>query len=162
MEENERLRRNNAALLAELAHMRKLYNDIIYFVQNHVQPVAPSSASSPFLVNPHGYVFHTQRSRKGGLNNNNNNSGSTTSSSSLTIVEEPQPIDHNNNNSANGESQPKLFGVTLREASSSSNNKRGMLHSDDPNASSSTKPRLVLGKEDLGFNPMPSSPSSSS
>ncbi|KAK8959783.1 Heat stress transcription factor B-4 [Platanthera guangdongensis] len=34
--DNERLRRNNSYLLSELTHMKKLYNDIIYFVQNHV------------------------------------------------------------------------------------------------------------------------------
>ncbi|XP_020081823.1 putative heat stress transcription factor B-4a, partial [Ananas comosus] len=39
--------RSNAALLSELAHMKRLYNDIIYFVQNHVQPVAPSFTASP-------------------------------------------------------------------------------------------------------------------
>lgn len=40
-------------LMSELAHMRKLYNDIIYFVQNHVKPVAPSNtypSSSSFLL----------------------------------------------------------------------------------------------------------------
>ncbi|XP_076888312.1 heat stress transcription factor B-4-like [Bidens hawaiensis] len=37
-EDNERLRRSNNMLMSELAHMRKLYNDIIYFVQNHVTP----------------------------------------------------------------------------------------------------------------------------
>ncbi|KAK8928950.1 Heat stress transcription factor B-4 [Platanthera zijinensis] len=34
--DNERLRRNNTYLMSELTHMKKLYNDIIYFVQNHV------------------------------------------------------------------------------------------------------------------------------
>ncbi|GAB4852185.1 hypothetical protein Ancab_016376 [Ancistrocladus abbreviatus] len=42
-EDNERLRRSNTMLMSELAHMKKLYNDIIYFVQNHVKPVTPSS-----------------------------------------------------------------------------------------------------------------------
>lgn len=53
-EDNERLRRNNNMLVSELAHMRKLYNDIIYFVQNHVKPVSPSNAysSSLFLRHP--------------------------------------------------------------------------------------------------------------
>lgn len=40
-EDNERLRRNNSYLLSELTHMKKLYNDIIYFVQNHVDAAAP-------------------------------------------------------------------------------------------------------------------------
>ncbi|RCV44673.1 hypothetical protein SEVIR_9G396100v4 [Setaria viridis] len=40
-EDNRELRRRNSLLLSELAHMRRLYNDIIYFLQNHVEPVAP-------------------------------------------------------------------------------------------------------------------------
>uniref|UniRef100_A0A0E0KE36 HSF-type DNA-binding domain-containing protein n=1 Tax=Oryza punctata TaxID=4537 RepID=A0A0E0KE36_ORYPU len=40
-EDNRQLRRRNSLLLSELAHMRKLYNDIIYFLQNHVEPAAP-------------------------------------------------------------------------------------------------------------------------
>lgn len=53
-QDNERLRRNNNMLVSELAHMRKLYNDIIYFVQNHVKAVSPSNSynSSLFLPNP--------------------------------------------------------------------------------------------------------------
>ncbi|CAK7330691.1 unnamed protein product [Dovyalis caffra] len=38
-EDNERLRRKNCMLLSELSHMKNLYNDIIYFIQNHVKPV---------------------------------------------------------------------------------------------------------------------------
>ncbi|VAH43289.1 unnamed protein product [Triticum turgidum subsp. durum] len=46
-EDNRQLRRHNSLLLSELAHMKKLYNDIIYFLQNHVAPVtSPSSAAS--------------------------------------------------------------------------------------------------------------------
>ncbi|XP_044964675.1 heat stress transcription factor B-4b-like [Hordeum vulgare subsp. vulgare] len=46
-EDNRQLRRRNSVLLSELAHMKKLYNDIIYFLQNHVAPVtSPSSAAS--------------------------------------------------------------------------------------------------------------------
>lgn len=52
-EDNERLRRSNNMLMSELAHMRKLYNDIIYFVQNHVKPVTPSNTyPSSFLQPP--------------------------------------------------------------------------------------------------------------
>ncbi|GMH04028.1 hypothetical protein Nepgr_005867 [Nepenthes gracilis] len=46
-EDNEMLRRSNNMLMTELAHMKKLYNDIIYFVQNHVKPVSPSYTNSP-------------------------------------------------------------------------------------------------------------------
>ncbi|KAL9276630.1 hypothetical protein ACSQ67_025817 [Phaseolus vulgaris] len=36
-EDNQRLRRKNFMLLSELSHMKSLYNDIIYFIQNHVK-----------------------------------------------------------------------------------------------------------------------------
>ncbi|OMO98423.1 Heat shock factor (HSF)-type, DNA-binding protein [Corchorus capsularis] len=39
-QDNQRLRRKNYMLHSELAHMKTLYNDIIYFIQNHVKPVA--------------------------------------------------------------------------------------------------------------------------
>ncbi|XP_019174477.1 PREDICTED: heat stress transcription factor B-4-like [Ipomoea nil] len=51
-EDNERLRRSNNMLMSELAHMRKLYNDIIYFVQNHVKPVTPSNSYPSSLLQP--------------------------------------------------------------------------------------------------------------
>jgi heat shock transcription factor, other eukaryote len=44
-EDSRQLRQRNSLLLAELAHMRRLYNDIIYFLQNHVEPVLPPPAS---------------------------------------------------------------------------------------------------------------------
>ncbi|KAG8097375.1 hypothetical protein GUJ93_ZPchr0013g34828 [Zizania palustris] len=47
-EDNRQLRRRNSLLLSELAHMRKLYNDIIYFLQNHVEPApAPAPPTPP-------------------------------------------------------------------------------------------------------------------
>lgn len=45
-EDNRELRRRNSLLLSELAHMRKVYNDIIYFLQNHVEPVPPPVATT--------------------------------------------------------------------------------------------------------------------
>ncbi|XP_051214117.1 heat stress transcription factor B-4b [Lolium perenne] len=45
-EDNRELRRRNSLLLSELAHMKKLYNDIIYFLQNHVAPVTSPSLSA--------------------------------------------------------------------------------------------------------------------
>ncbi|XP_062208899.1 heat stress transcription factor B-4d-like [Phragmites australis] len=44
-EDNRQLRRRNSLLLSELAHLRRLYNDIIYFLQNHVEPMPPPAAS---------------------------------------------------------------------------------------------------------------------
>ncbi|XP_071733284.1 heat stress transcription factor B-4-like [Rutidosis leptorrhynchoides] len=70
-EDNERLRRSNNMLMSELAHMRKLYNDIIYFVQNHVKPVAPSNSyPSSVLMNGTGQQVLMQKSQP---SNNNNN-----------------------------------------------------------------------------------------
>ncbi|THU47302.1 hypothetical protein C4D60_Mb09t14070 [Musa balbisiana] len=153
IEENERLRRSNAALMSELSHMRQLYNDIIYLVQNHVRPVAPSSAaaaSANFLLSS------AYNQRRAGLN-----SGSTTSSSSLTIAgsepSPPSPLHRSakNHHPDNGESSsagPRLFGVPL-DGCSISSSKRG-LQADEP-TSPSTKPRLVPQNMDLGLNLMP-------
>ncbi|XP_057515302.1 heat stress transcription factor B-4-like isoform X1 [Amaranthus tricolor] len=41
-EDNQRLRKRNFMLLSELNHMKTLYNDIIYFIQNHVKPATPN------------------------------------------------------------------------------------------------------------------------
>ncbi|KAG2670995.1 hypothetical protein I3843_14G112000 [Carya illinoinensis] len=53
-EDNQRLRKKNFMLLSELAHMKNLYNDIIYFIQNHVKPVPydqkSSDSSVPMLI----------------------------------------------------------------------------------------------------------------
>ncbi|CAL9171430.1 unnamed protein product [Musa hybrid cultivar] len=166
VEENERLRRSNAALLSELAHMRQLYNDIIYFVQNHVRPVAPSSAA---VASANFLLSSAYNQRRTGLK-----SGSTTSSSSLTIVEEPSPPSphpeqspknhhhHHNSGNCNGESsstRPKLFGVSLDGCSSSSSSSKRGWQPDEP-TSPSTRPRLALDKMDLGFHLMPPSPPS--
>uniref|UniRef100_A0ACD5YLC6 Uncharacterized protein n=1 Tax=Avena sativa TaxID=4498 RepID=A0ACD5YLC6_AVESA len=45
-EDNRQLRQRNSLLLSELAHMRNLYNDIIYFLQNHVEPVPPPTPTA--------------------------------------------------------------------------------------------------------------------
>ncbi|CAN1250134.1 Heat stress transcription factor B-4 [Linum perenne] len=41
-EDNQRLRKRNFTLLSELSHMKSLYNDIIYFIQNHIKPPSPT------------------------------------------------------------------------------------------------------------------------
>ena len=51
-EDNQRLRRKNFMLLSELAHMKNLYNDIIYFIQNHVKPAPSGQRSSDFPPPP--------------------------------------------------------------------------------------------------------------
>ncbi|KAK4356481.1 hypothetical protein RND71_025452 [Anisodus tanguticus] len=42
-QDNQRLRKRNILLLSELTHMKNLYNDIIFFIQNHVEPVEQRS-----------------------------------------------------------------------------------------------------------------------
>ncbi|XP_047306194.1 heat stress transcription factor B-4-like [Impatiens glandulifera] len=55
-EDNERLRRSNTMLTTELARMKSLYNDIIYFVQNHVKPLAKPSTTTSMIHNRRGNV----------------------------------------------------------------------------------------------------------
>ncbi|MQM07332.1 hypothetical protein Taro_040171 [Colocasia esculenta] len=138
LEDNDRLRRTNAALLSELSHMRKLYNDIIYFVQNHVRPVAPSNAfPSTLLVAPAPTHRHDPNTLSTSATRSGNavvhklpgfytrqqqqqngakvclNWSSATSSSSLTIAEEPSP---NNNNSSNSNSGDEEYGGDVDNA----------------------------------------------
>jgi heat shock transcription factor len=153
MDENERLRRSNSALLQELAHMRKLYNDIIYFVQNHVRPVAPSPAAATFLQ---GLGMQQQQPRKvplaaAGNGVNNTSGGSTTSSSSLTIADELSPPPHHlaaeaGSSSAARSAPTKLFGVHLSLAGS----KRPPSPEEEepPSTSPATKARLALLESD--------------
>ncbi|KAF8398229.1 hypothetical protein HHK36_017155 [Tetracentron sinense] len=93
MEDNQRLKRKNFMLLSELTHMKKLYNDIIYFIQNHVKPVPQRSKyTGPKLLQlgpPFQSQTHVQSLKSRG-------SGSC----SVTLVEEPN-------------SMIKLFGVPL-------------------------------------------------
>lgn len=155
-EDNERLRRNNSMLMSELAHMRKLYNDIIYFVQNHVKPVASSITYNPssLLICPPSSngVQNKPLNQVFGCNYPNPstnysikqipqvqvlNSPTNTSKSSLTILDEP------NSNGCN----TKLFGVPLHS-------KKRLYPSDSANMESN-KARLMLQKDDLGLNLMP-------
>ncbi|XP_057794465.1 heat stress transcription factor B-4 [Salvia miltiorrhiza] len=114
-EDNERLRRNNHMLMSELAHMRKLYNDIIYFVQNHVKPVAPSNSynSSLFLCNSPPPLHNLMTSNKNSSHN------------FAKVLEEPEPY------------RTKLFGVPLQSKKrlhsefNSSNKSRLVLEKDD-------------------------------
>lgn len=50
LEDNKWLRRRNSSLLSELAHTKRLYNDILHFLQNHiVMEPSPYSGSSSQL-----------------------------------------------------------------------------------------------------------------
>ncbi|KAK7351640.1 hypothetical protein VNO77_11231 [Canavalia gladiata] len=170
-EDNERLRRSNSMLMSELAHMKKLYNDIIYFVQNHVKPVAPSNSYSSSLLlcnTPQGAATISSGNNVSMMQRPMNqllgyystnpkqntaqysqpqtyvvNSPTNTSRSSVTIVEGP----------GTNTCKTKLFGVSLQS--------KKRVHPDygssNPTNSDTNKARLVLEKNDLGFNLMPPS-----
>ncbi|KAJ8541109.1 hypothetical protein K7X08_001925 [Anisodus acutangulus] len=168
-EDNERLRRSNNMLMSELTHMRKLYNDVIYFVQNHVKPVTPSSSYNPCSLLPvsatpivhknmnmniqnqfgyHQQITNPKNVVMGSTFNSNVVSPSKTSqSSSVTILDE----------AANGgdNRSTKLFGVPLM----SKKRVHPEYSSSYSNMVETNKARLILEKNDLGLNLMP--PSSS-
>ncbi|PIA46256.1 hypothetical protein AQUCO_01500048v1 [Aquilegia coerulea] len=157
-EDNERLRRSNTMLMSELAHMRKLYNDIIYFVQNHVRPVTPSNSfPSSLLINPstspttlipptntttmfqkpqNNVLGYYQSSQPKQVNHQHIN-GTSFNSPTHQILEE-------SNNT-----RTKLFGVSLHP--------KKRLHPDPTSNMENNKARLMLSKDDLGLNLMPPS-----
>lgn len=143
-EDNERLRRSNTMLMSELAHMKKLYNDIIYFVQNHVKPVAPSNSYlSSFLQKQQQPPTHDyyNTATVNATNLHALNSSPPTSQSSITVLEDDTNHDQSNMR------KTKLFGVSLP-----SSKKRSHHFSDQ-----SSKTRLVLDKSDLALNLMTAS-----
>ncbi|KAJ9567463.1 hypothetical protein OSB04_003429 [Centaurea solstitialis] len=160
-EDNERLRRSNNMLMSELAHMRKLYNDVIYYVQNHVKPVTPSNAypssllgpsstNSPLMVQKQQHptsFFH------GGGNAN----------ASVIYPNKPQQLQRHDHSTINNivrsdqdkvnVNRTKLFGVPLLS--------KKRLHPEygSPNTMvEAHKARLILEKDDLGLKLMPPSP----
>ncbi|XP_057870954.1 heat stress transcription factor B-4 [Cryptomeria japonica] len=174
-DDNERLRRNNSMLLSELAHMRKLYNDIIYFVQHHVRLPPPShqqrhqisaaAAAAPLLLEGHTpttpRILDTTTSTlppprsvssllsfvKDSFHANSPNIKPNPSSPSLPIP--PSAT----------KSPPKLFGVPLHG--------KKRLHPaswDDQSSSSSSKllmqPSCKVLKTELSLNLMPTSSAS--
>ena len=168
-EDNERLRRSNNMLMSELAHMKKLYNDIIYFVQNHVKPVAPSNSYSSSLllcntpsatpISSANNVSMMQRPMNQllGYYSTNPKQGATqitqpqtyvvnsptnTSRSSITIFEGPASSNINS-------CKTKLFGVSLQS--------KKRVHPDCGSNPETNRARLVLEKDDLGLNLMPPS-----
>lgn len=148
-QDNERLRRSNDILMSELAHMRKLYNDIIFFVQNHVKPVSCNGSFSTSVqnpsCNPNGFGHHllglgcsNKSSIVGPINltnpsrafSSNSITNTTGRSSGMTALDEM-----------------KLFGVSIqskkRQHSASS-----MMHIGEI---SNSRPRLSMEKDDLGL-----------
>lgn len=96
-EDNQRLRRRNSMLLSELTHMKRLYNDIVFFLQHHVSPV--SMEQRPMILGPRPIEMGPSLQAQSHLSLQTfKNRGST--SCSVTIAEEPI-------------STVKLFGVPL-------------------------------------------------
>jgi len=162
-EDNERLRRSNNMLMSELAHMKKLYNDIIYFVQNHVKPVAPSNtypshllcsnsnsnkSSQPSQINNMSSVRIPVKQFVGCFSNNSNKQARAVNSptnSSITIVEE-EP--------SSNSCKTKLFGVSLQ----SKKRVHPEYGSNNLQSSETNKARLVVENDELfGLNLMPPS-----
>ncbi|KAL3634216.1 hypothetical protein CASFOL_021270 [Castilleja foliolosa] len=177
-EDNERLRRNNNMLMSELAHMKKLYNDIIYFVQNHVKPVTPSNSyhhpppapanavinHSSMLQKPLNQFIGYQQTQNmaknpnfkqaanGFFNSFNKNPSSSSSyiSPSKTAQSSMTIIEEAAAPATVSGRTTKLFGVPLGGS-------KKRLHPECNNKSTvetTNKTRLVLDKCDLGLNLM--------
>ncbi|GAA0165338.1 winged helix/forkhead transcription factor [Lithospermum erythrorhizon] len=164
-EHNERLRRSNNMLMSELTHMKKLYNDIIYFVQNHVKPVAPSNTYPSSLILPpstnptnNGSSFLSNKPLNQflGYYNNNNDPNATKQSLIQNNVVMGKPSQNCNNNVSflQESTGTKLFGVPIQS--------KKRVHPEHSSfsvaaAMEANKARLVLEKDDLGLNLMPPS-----
>ncbi|KAF5740670.1 heat stress transcription factor B-4 [Tripterygium wilfordii] len=180
-EDNERLRRSNNMLMSELAHMRKLYNDIIYFVQNHVKPVTPSNTYPSSLLPCNTYTSTTPPSPPSSTNfchsmiqkpNLNQILGycptNYNTKPQFSHYYSQHPHHHQVLNSsptstpkssltivgeAINNNKTKLFGVSLQS--------KKRVHPEyattGPGSMETNKARLVLEKDDLGLNLMPPS-----
>ncbi|KAL5720161.1 hypothetical protein ACHQM5_012854 [Ranunculus cassubicifolius] len=98
-EHNRSLRRKNFMLLSELTHMKKLYNDIIYFLQNHVTTTVPTTDQRFMSLGPKFVVPSPHHSQTFYGVENHKPCGSSTTSS-VTLMEESKTTF-------------KLFGVPL-------------------------------------------------
>ncbi|XP_024971474.1 heat stress transcription factor B-4-like [Cynara cardunculus var. scolymus] len=165
-EDNERLRRSNNMLMSELAHMRKLYNDVIYYVQNHVKPVAPSNSypSSLLLPSTNGPLMMQKQQQQQQQQQQPTSFFNAGSNPNVTVVypSKPQQLqlhDSTINNMVRDQdkvnviNRTKLFGVPLLS--------KKRLHPEYGSANTMVeahKARLILEKDDLGLKLMPPSP----
>ncbi|KAL8166017.1 hypothetical protein V2J09_007516 [Rumex salicifolius] len=168
-EDNDRLRRNNNMLMSEIAHMRKLYNDIIYFVQNHVKPVTPSNSfphSNPFAQND--AVSNKPFSHLIAYNHHHHNNtttlnskpcsfpqaqviiGTTTTTTTNCSANFKSASSNGDFNGGSAISKTKLFGVPIQCS-------KKRVHPDLQFGADTNKARFVLDKDDLGLNLMPPS-----
>ncbi|KAI3948740.1 hypothetical protein MKW92_003270 [Papaver armeniacum] len=181
-EDNERLRRSNSMLVSELAHMKKLYNDIIYFVQNHVKPAAhPNnsySSPSPFVItnnntsNPTSLVVQNKPQNYQNQNLGFNSQQPTPPKQSHYHHHQQQqhhfkvPLSPNatTNNTTSSTSLPMLEEHNTNNGSSKTKlfgvslySSKKRLHPEPPSDMDINKSRSMLSKNDLGLNLMPSS-----
>ena len=185
-EDNERLRRSNSMLISELAHMRKLYNDIIYFVQNHVKPVAPSNSYNPSSL----LVCNAPVVLPSSLTSSSTNNGSSVQKAVTNLGyyynnHKQNPLHHHHHhaqqpinslspsntttskstvtifeeptsNMNGGGCKTKLFGVPL-QSKKRLHPEYGSNNMNITTKMDTNKARLVLEKDDLGLNLMPPS-----
>nr|XP_043618209.1 heat stress transcription factor B-4-like [Erigeron canadensis] len=152
-EDNERLRRSNNMLMSELAHMRKLYNDVIYFVQNHVKPVKyPSNIlppPPPLMVHQQHKPHHHQQPTSSIFNSPTVVYPTPASKQLESHDDNSTTMRITNNNIAT--TRAKLFGVPLMLS-------KKRLHPEYGTTNTTHKARLVLENDDLGLKLMPPSP----
>ncbi|CAH9111148.1 unnamed protein product [Cuscuta epithymum] len=141
-EDNLRLRRSNNMLLSELAHMRKLYNDIIYFVQNHVKPVCASNSVTQTPTSQ--LVAYPKTNDAAG--NLELSSPAKTSQSSVTILEESVAPESDSDLCGT-----RLFGVPLQSK------RRPRPDQCSPTNSSPTAAEAAAQNDDLALHLMPPS-----
>lgn len=135
-------------LMSELAHMRKLYNDVIYFVQNHVKPVTPSNSYGPLMMQkPQPTPFFN---------------GISNATATVVYPSKPHQLQFHDSTTNNivrsdqdkvNSTRTKLFGVPLLS--------KKRLHPEYGSANTMVethKARLILEKDDLGLKLMPPSP----
>ncbi|KAL7604288.1 heat stress transcription factor B-4 [Lactuca sativa] len=154
-EDNERLRRSNNMLMSELAHMRKLYNDVIYFVQNHVKPVTPSNTYPSSLLLPstnNPLMVQKQQQTTSFFNNANATVVYPSQPHQLELYDSTIRNIVRDQDTVNNAARTKLFGVPLSK-------KRVHPEYGSANTMVEThKARLILEKDDLGLKLMPPSP----
>ncbi|KAI7735043.1 hypothetical protein M8C21_017147 [Ambrosia artemisiifolia] len=141
-EDNERLRRSNSMLMSELAHMKKLYNDIIYFVQNHVKPVTPSNSY------PSSLLYSSNLNVPGMQKQQHDQQQPSKAQNNIHSITMNNVVDD-----VHVSRSTKLFGVPLLS--------KKRLHPEYGHNNTMVethKARLVLENDDLGLNLMPPSP----
>uniref|UniRef100_A0A0D9X8S6 HSF-type DNA-binding domain-containing protein n=1 Tax=Leersia perrieri TaxID=77586 RepID=A0A0D9X8S6_9ORYZ len=160
VEENERLRRGNAALAQEVAHMRRLYSDIIYFVQNRVRHVEPSPAAAVL----HGILRPASTSGKVYCDGASGGRSATSSSSLTVAADQDQPLlalrlprttEEINGDvvavAGGGSGSTKLFGVQLStdDQTSSGVSRKRSLQEQHPTTSPARKRMMAVEHDEL-------------